>query len=67
MSMPLSASAFPARVYCLVSSKAFQLEGATIERTACMTRSTELDGEAENGLSVALSAAAMSASTERMA
>ena len=58
MSMPLSVSVFPPRVYCPDSSKAFQLEGATIERTACMTRSTELDGQAENGLSVALSAAA---------
>ena len=44
---PLSVSAFP-RVYCRTVPRPFK--GATIERTACMTRSTELDGDAENGL-----------------
>ena len=44
---PLSVSAFP-RVYCRTVPGPFK--GATIEWTACMTRSTELDGDAENRL-----------------
>ena len=43
---PLSVSAFPR----VDSSMAFVLNGATIERIACVTQSTELDGDAENGL-----------------
>ena len=47
---PLSVSAFP-RVYCPDSSiDPWLLNSATIERTECVTRSTELDGDAENGL-----------------
>ena len=44
---PLFVSALP-RVYCRASSRL--LNGTTIEQAACVTLSTKLDGNAENGL-----------------